>query len=269
MSERYDRFRGKTAFIFRLKAQMRNNIPTGIVELTELVDIELISLYASVALYEYDRAEYKHGNPLDQINGIYGELAFRECLRELGLRDHKDFEYVPRKLNHWGGKDPRPYDFKINGREIEIVTVKPQHQFCIVKDTEFKRKLVERASETDYVVAVQLKQFECYAEIFWQGEYRWFRIDAKSPVAIPITDKAEIQDYETLKIKPYGKAKVGWYATLKQVSEWDYSEPPNPPTTEAPGWIKELNQMPHSINEFWQIVKPSLKAKPKGLLDYG
>jgi hypothetical protein len=111
----------KMTKLMRLKAETINDIPTGSVELAEPIDIELISLYASIALYEYERnPQFPHGSPLAQFRGIFGELAFRECLRKLGLRDNVDFEYVPRKLNYWAEGKPKPYDFKLkDGTTIE------------------------------------------------------------------------------------------------------------------------------------------------------
>jgi hypothetical protein len=89
------------------------------------IDNELISLYASIQLYEYEKhPDFKHGNPLDNFIGLVGELCVRQAMREEDLSP----EYAMRKLNYWDGKDARKFDFKFDksGTTLEIVTVRPQ-----------------------------------------------------------------------------------------------------------------------------------------------
>lgn len=178
------------------------NLPNGIVEIEEH-DTELIQLYTTIALHEYEKNRFKHGNPLDNFLGIAGELAFRKCLEDLGLRERVDFEYAERRLDYWK-KDPRKWDFKLkNGKTIEIVTIKPHHEYCILKESDFKR--------SNYAVCVKIRWLKCFAEIKWEGKYGLYGINANRYKPIPITDK---EDLEILKercvsLKYYLKKATG------------------------------------------------------------
>ena len=237
----------------RLKVK---SLPNGIVEI-ENIDTELIAQYASITLYEYERTQFKHGSPLDNFLGIAGELAFRQCLAELGL---KGFDYVARELGYWE-RDPRPYDFKLkDNRTIEIATVRPTWKYCIIKESSWKR--------SDYAVCVQIRRLEYYAKIYWQKKYRWFKIDAnaKDDLPIEITDKNEIEAFETLEIKPIGEAVVRAYGTLQEIDKglngWKYGKKnEHYILTEADGRYIPLDQL-HPINQFWNIISPS-PTKPK------
>jgi hypothetical protein len=126
----------------------------------------------------------------------------------------------------------------------------------VIKETLWKR--------SDYAVAVKLEQLECYTEIYWDGKYQWFKIDAEhdlptvtQSVPIPITNKGAHN-----KIKPFGKAIVRGYGTLYEISNltngWKYGKRGNKPTTEYDGRYIELDKM-HPISELWEIIKPGLK----------
>jgi len=206
------------------------------------VDTELAAQYTTIALFEYQRKNFENSGVAGNFYGLIGELCIYECLVQEGF---KQFEYISRKLNYWDSKDTRPYDFKVNGKTLEAVTVMPNHRFCLIKESSWKR--------SDFAVCVQIKNMECETEIYDGKTYKYYRFSAEEKYPTEITRPTRLGSHDKV-----GEAVVVGYGTLDEIlnlkNGWCYGKPPNKPTTQYPARYIELDKM-HGINELWDLLK--------------
>lgn len=206
---------------FRVKS-----LVPAIIEI-ESIDNATIAQFVQIALAEYERKGYRNAGPVKNFLGLAGELAFNECLRELGLKMNEDYDYHERKPYEWDIPDDqqRKYDFKINrgGITIEIATTRPDRDDCLIKDSSWKR--------SDYAVAVQIKRLLCYTNFRWHEEksYQWYKIDAEYDYPIQITNKSEIMQITKLRAAGViGEAHIKGFGSkdeiLNKQNGWFYSE---------------------------------------------
>jgi len=225
----------------RLQLWRTKKYPKNELDLSTL-SLELAIQYTNIALKEYERTGYPHGSIVDNFFGIIGELCVKECLIQEGF---DNFEYIDRKIDYWKG-DPRPYDFKVNGKTLEIVTVKPFHKYCIIKETTWKK--------SDFSICVQINNLEYSVQIYHKDKYRWYKINDSYPT--------EITDFSLIKHKSsfdkVGHATVIGYGTLEEIQNlkngWQYGEPPKKPTTQYAGRYIKLDRM-RDINKLWDLLK--------------
>jgi hypothetical protein len=239
------------------RVKPENIIPTGITNHLKFIrnekepnkvniewrDSELLALYASIQLYEYEKnPTFQHGSPHDNFLGVIGELSVREILQRIGIIH----EYVPRKLNYWGTEtgrktDQRPFDFKLDdGKTLEIVTLKPNRYFAEIKDTAWKR--------SNYAIVVKINWLKCYVEIFYDGKYQNYEMNAQQEIPQPIDsfkDKPIVNKNQII-----GEAEIIGYDALEHIQE--APETPMNETIIEPnsGWFySALNQKMKSIDD--------------------
>lgn len=109
----------------------------GLVKI-EKIDKDFLREQVSIALKAYEERNLPHQGPLKNILGLAAELAFKQWLEELGLKDGEDFEWNERKQDYWkAGEDRRSWDFKLkNGTTFEIGQARPFPQMgCVYVKT--------------------------------------------------------------------------------------------------------------------------------------
>lgn len=218
-------------------------------------DSELLALYASIQLYEYEKnPTFSHGSPFDNFIGLVGELSVRDILRKEGIKA----KYSQRKLNYWGNEpdrktDQRQYDFKLNnGKTLEIVTLRPNSFFAEIKDSTWKR--------SSYAIVVKINWLKCYVEIFYDGKYQTYEMNAIREVPQPIDNfKGEPIDSENQII---GEAEIMGYDTLENIQK--APETPTNQTIIEPksGWFYSTqDQQMKGIDDYKGSITPKAAAR--------
>jgi hypothetical protein len=172
----------------------------------EWADSELLALYASIQLYEYEKnPDFPHGSQHDNFIGLIGELAVRKILNEKGIWPL----YSARKLNYWADAkaDQRPFDFKLNnGKTIEIITLKPNSYFAQIKDTTWKR--------SNYAIAVRINWLKCHVELYHDGKYQTYEMNETCEIPQPIDG---FKEEPTIDGEQIGEAEIIGYDTLENI----------------------------------------------------
>lgn len=230
--------------------------PFNLVEI-EFKDNELISTYVSITMSEYEaHPDFPHGSPLDNFVGLIGELSVRQAMDEEKLFP----EYANRKIRYWEGKDQGKYDFRFpDGKTLEIVTVRPNQYYALIKETAWKK--------SDYAIAVQIENLECYSHIYYDGQYRWYKIESTARYPTEIKDREQIAEILKTHRKPIGRAKIVGYGALQDIQNqkngWFFKhkgEQSDTPvgkvvlTPEADAYCINLEKM-LPINDLWGLLK--------------
>jgi len=139
----------------------------------EKVDKDFLRKQVSIALKAYEKESLPHQGALKNILGLAAELAFKEWLEELGLKDGEDFEWNERRADYWEeGKDRRPWDFRLrDGTAFEIGAARPFHRYAVFMLKKHKEK-------SKYFVQVQIKRFKATINVDDKGKERWYDFDA-------------------------------------------------------------------------------------------
>jgi hypothetical protein len=212
----------------------------------ENTDADMSGVDAEIALSEYDKTDYTHGELIEQFRGVMGERIIMELFKHEKIDNH----YVSRELGYWTYNRDRikKYDFISNEKTIEIFTVSPKgnNLYCTIHDSEWKK--------SDYAVCVKILWADCLFP--FKHEWHLYRGDQDGEYE-NVYNKPIPKEEKT----PYwiGDALVCGYEELEKILKWTYSTDGSPCYEDIPCYCQRIDRL-KPIDSLLDILK---SPKPK------